>query len=496
VLENFVMSVQSRMARGAVWMFAARWADKLLGLVSTLVLARLLAPGDFGIVAIATAVIVLLEVMTNFSFDTALIQHRSPTREHYDTVWTIGVLFGAAVSVAMIVLAYPLAMIYKDPRLIPLMLVFAANPLLNALRNVGVVDFRRNLQFHKEFLLNFIRRIVSLPVALGLAFWLQDYWALVLGSLFTTAAGAVLTYVMHPFRPRSSLAHRGELIGFSKWMFLSNLFQFLSIRFGDFIIGKFRGPHELGLFSMASEFGSLPWLEIAAPINRAAFPGYSRLAADHNELMQTFLRVFGLIAAVVIPSGVGIALTAPMFVPLLLGPKWLDAIPLVQLMALAATLIGLWTNLGYVFMARGQPQRLLVLNSWQAATTVGFLIAFLSAEVPNGAGWAFLTASATLVLPNLYLLRKDLRLPWLAIPQVLWRPLFGSAVMAIAVLSLRAQMPPSSGAALQLFELAAAVAVGAAVYCVTVLAAWRGCGSPVGAETFVLDRLLRVLRVR
>ena len=77
-----MLSVQSRMARGAVWMFAARWVDKLLGLVSTLVLARLLAPGDFGIVAISTAVIVLLEAVTNFSFDTALMQHRSPTREH------------------------------------------------------------------------------------------------------------------------------------------------------------------------------------------------------------------------------------------------------------------------------------------------------------------------------------------------------------------------------------------------------------------------------
>jgi O-antigen/teichoic acid export membrane protein len=275
---------------------------------------------------------------------------------------------------------------------------------------------------------------------------------------------------------------------------MRRLYEIGTMRFGDFIIGKFRGPHELGLFSMANEFGSLPWREIAAPINRAAFPGYSRLASDHDELMRTFIRVIELIAAIVIPSGIGIALTAPMFVPLLIGPQWLGAIPLVQLMALAATLIGLWTNVGYLFMALGQPQRSLILSAGQAAATIFFLVMFLSTEVPHGAGWAFLAASATLIVPNMYLLRKELHLPWLAIPRVVWRPLLGAAVMTVAVLSLQAALPSSEGNFARILALAAAVAVGAAVYCATVLLAWRACGSPVGAETFVIDRLTRRLR--
>lgn len=104
-----MMSIQSRMARGAVWMFAARWTDKLLGLVSTLILARLLFPEDFGLVAVATAVVALLEVMTNFSFDSALIAHQAPTRRHYDTVWTITLLFGLLITVALLALSIPMA---------------------------------------------------------------------------------------------------------------------------------------------------------------------------------------------------------------------------------------------------------------------------------------------------------------------------------------------------------------------------------------------------
>src|SRR5438105_8036373 len=97
-------SVQDRMARGAAWMFSARWVDKILGLVSTLVLARLLLPEDFGLVAIATAFIALLALLTNFGFEVALVQHQNPTREHYDTVWTIGVLFGGALATALVLL--------------------------------------------------------------------------------------------------------------------------------------------------------------------------------------------------------------------------------------------------------------------------------------------------------------------------------------------------------------------------------------------------------
>jgi O-antigen/teichoic acid export membrane protein len=299
---------------------------------------------------------------------------------------------------------------------------------------------------------------------------------------------------MHTFRPRLSLARKAELFGFSKWLFLNNLFQFLSMRFGDFVIGKFRGPHDLGLFSMANEFGSLPWGEIAAPINRAAYPGYSRLASDHDQLMETFIRVIGLIAAVVVPAGIGIALTAPMFIPLLIGPQWEEAIPLVQLLALAATLIGLWTNIGYLFMALGKPQRSLILNCGQAIATIFFLVTFLSADIVNGAGWAYLAASATLVIPNLYFLRKELDTPWLAMPKVVWRPILGSAVMALAVLAFRAQLPPLQGNLAQLVALVSAIAVGAAVYAATVLIAWLLSGRPHGAESFLLDKAIGVMR--
>ena len=482
-----MQSITGGMARGAAWMFAARMTDKVLGLVSTLFLARLLVPEDFGLVAIATAVIAFLALLANFSFEVALIQHPAPTREHYDTVWTIDLLFGMGIAIALVALSHPLASFYDEPRLVAIMPVLAVSALISQLRNVGFVNFSRNLQFHQEFLLSLYRRMLTLPATVALAYWLRDYWALIWGSLLTAAIGTSLTYVMHPFRPRWSLACRNELFGFSKWLFIMNLLQFISLRAGDFIIGKLRGPYELGLFTMASEFGSLPATELVAPINRAAFPGYSRLASDRAQLIEVYLRVMGLVALVALPVGVGISLTADLFVPLLLGSKWIDAIPMLQLLALAGAVVALWTNTGYVFLALGDPRRVATLAGLQATATVVFLIAFLVLDVPNGVGWAMLAAAIAVAASNQYWARAGLGIRWRSAFTVLWRTAIGCVALVIAVESTRPLLGPPDTAVAQSLALGLSIALGAAVYMGSVLAAWWLCGRPAGPESYAVE---------
>ena len=489
------MQVTRGMARGAAWMLAARLVDKVLGLLSTLFLARLLVPEDFGLVAIATAVIAFLALLANFSFEVALIQHPAPNRGHYDTVWTIGLIFGVAIALVLIAISYPLASFYNEPRLVAIMPVLALSALLGQLHNVGCVDFSRNLQFHKEFLLSLYRRILTVPITIALAYWLRDYWALIWGAAVTAAVGTLLTYAMHPFRPRWSLAYKAELFGFSKWLFLSNLLQFVYLRAGDFIIGKLRGAYELGLFTMANEFGSLPATELVAPINRAAFPGYSRLASDRANLIEVYLRVMGLIALVALPVGVGIALTAEIFVPLLLGSKWVGAIPLLQLMALAGAIVALWSNTSYVFLAIGRPGRVTMLSGFQATTTVMFLIGFLLLDMQNGVGWAILAAAVAFAASNLYVSHVDLKIGWRNAFAALYRPAIGCAALVISVVWIQALLGPPAALVEELLALGLSIAVGAAGYTVAVLAAWWLSGRPAGPESYAVE-LMRKWRLR
>ena len=128
-----------------------------MGLVSTLVLARVLVPRDFGLVAIVMAVVALLEVMTNFGFDSALIAHQNPVRDYYDTVWSITVLFGLVTATALLLLSGPVAIWYADPRLSAVMQVVALSAFIGSLRNVGCVDFRRNLEASGPTIQNMVK---------------------------------------------------------------------------------------------------------------------------------------------------------------------------------------------------------------------------------------------------------------------------------------------------------------------------------------------------
>ena len=153
--------MRASIAKGAAWMVLFRLIDRSIGIVSTAVLARLLLPADFGLVAMAMSIIAIIELASTFSFEMALIQKAEPSRAHYDTAWTLNVLAGCAGGAAIALATWPTASFYGDARLIPIMLVLAAAWCLSGSENVGTVDFRREMNFSKEFKLMFVRRIVA-----------------------------------------------------------------------------------------------------------------------------------------------------------------------------------------------------------------------------------------------------------------------------------------------------------------------------------------------
>src|SRR5512134_3908634 len=170
--------------------------ERSLGLVSTLILARLLVPGDFGLVAMAMSVIGIVELASAFSFEVALIQKDRPERRHYDTAWTLNVMLGAVCALITALLAYPAAAFYGEDRLMPVMLVLAVAWLAASFENVGTVDFRRTMNFSKEFAFLTSKKLVSFVVTVSLAFALQSYWALVAGAVVGRFTGLVLSFVM------------------------------------------------------------------------------------------------------------------------------------------------------------------------------------------------------------------------------------------------------------------------------------------------------------
>src|SRR5579872_3725969 len=220
-------SLQRQMVKGSAWVIGVRWAVRFLGLISTIVLARLLVPADFGIVTIAMIILGTVEVFAQTGQHLAIIRHPNPTREHYDTAWTIFIMLYSSLAL-IIFLCAPLTVIYfHEPRALLVVRILALKTFIAGFENVGIVDFQKYLEFHKQFLYRVLPSVVSFFVTLAAAFALRNYWALVIGILTQEFTGFVLSYVLSPFRPRLGLSKVRELWSFSLWTFVRSIAGYL-----------------------------------------------------------------------------------------------------------------------------------------------------------------------------------------------------------------------------------------------------------------------------
>jgi O-antigen/teichoic acid export membrane protein len=481
-------NVGERMASGAAWMVLAKFVERGLGVISTLVLARLLMPADFGLVAAATAIIAVLELLTGFGFDLALIRDQRATRGHYDTAWTLNVLIGLSIGALMLALAAPAAGFFGDERLTGILVALSAIPLLSGLENIGVVAFRKDLDFRREFAFLSAKKVMMILTAVPIAWAVGNYWALVAGMVVGRLAATGLSYWMHPFRPRWALDHIRELLGFSKWMFAINIVNFVKVRYADFVVGRIAGANALGLYSIGAEIASLPTSDLVGPINRAVFPGYSLMGNDMLQMRRAYLSVTAVVALVALPAGAAIAGMGSILVPLLLGTKWVSAVPVMEIIAIVGMFTALQANSFSIFLAMGAPRTPALLSGLHALLLILLLPLGVQRMGIEGAAWVTLAVTLALLPLHYNLLMRLIRCGLREIIAVLWRP---AAAVAVMFAAFKLTVPPAAPDGLIALAVAniSALVVGALSYLATVCALWLLAGRPEGGEHTILARL-------
>jgi len=482
------------MASGSIWMLLFIATERSLGLISTIILARLLLPEDFGLMAMATSLVFILELFANLNMDTVLIREARAERRHYDTAWTFNVLMATTIGLLLAGLARPTAAFYDEPALEQVMYVLALAAFVQGFQNIGVVAFRKEMEFRKEFRFLTGKKLAGFLTTIPLAFLWGNYWALVAGIVALRIAGVLLSYYAHPYRPRLCLAARHELFHFSKWLVINNVSNFGRDRSSDFVIGRLVGSQALGLYNIAYEIATLPMTELVAPVNRAVFPAYAKLLNDPAELRRRYLQVVSMVALVALPAALGISLTAKLFVPIMLGPNWLDAIPLIQVLAIGGGIGALQSSSWAVFLALGHMRTVAYLGIFSLVVMVPWLLVLTAWLGVIGAAWAFLSMIVALMFVTYTLLLRALGLSSLALLKTFWRPLVGIVVMAVAVQRLSADWTVAAELADQALRLTGAVGLGATTYAGVVLLLWLLAGRPEGAERIVLDHLWPMIR--
>lgn len=351
-------SIYEQMWHGSAWAILMRWCLRGIGLVSVLILARLLTPADFGIVAMASIVSAFIQGFSELGTSMALIREPNPSRTHCDTAWTIQILVGVFIGVMLAALAEPAAWYFREPRLAPVLYVFAVVAPIGATENVGMVLVRKALDFATDFRFVVYSRLSTFFVTVALAFLWRNYWALVVGQIFGKLVTVGLSYFMHPYRPHLSLQKARDYFTFSLYVVPINIARFLRERFGVLVIGRVADTALLGSYNVAAELAGMATQEIIFPLGRALFPSYATLVDNKQKLAEVFLNVLAAVSMLTVPISLGLSIIAEDFVYVVLGHQWIDAIPFLRWLAIYGLMYA-WTLTltGNILLVSGHERR-------------------------------------------------------------------------------------------------------------------------------------------
>lgn len=483
-------SLTRRVAVGATWLVAGRWTARLLGLVSTLFLARLLTPADFGIVALAGLIVAVLDALTDFRFGLALVRYQDATNDEYHTAWTFNLIRGAVVAAVLVIGAPLFAAIFNEPRLVDVFRVLGLVAIIDAFQNIGTVQFTRDMRFDRDFILRICQKLSAFAISIGLAFLWHSYWALIAGMVAGSVARLLLSYVMHPFRPRFCISASRRLLGFSAWLMGGEIITLINQRLEQFLIGAFLSTPLVGVYNLAYEIAGMATGELVGPAAQALFPGFSQIANDKERLRDAYERSVQFVVAIGTPLGIGLALVAHEFVLIVLGPKWTEVTLPLQVLSVMYSISVLAMASTSLLPAMGRTRDTFFVTFVQLIVRVPITTLVIWQFGLAGAIWSRLAFGVGWVVHFMWAVRKAINFSISRLFTATWRTYAASATMtgtvllvdtALSMPDLR-QVPVRS----LIIYLAAKALVGVATYCCSHLLFWWLQGKPNGPERQII----------
>ncbi|MEM8772402.1 MAG: lipopolysaccharide biosynthesis protein [Pseudomonadota bacterium] len=486
--DSVMNTMHTRVARGAAWIIGGRIIVRSLGLINTLILARLLAPADFGLVAIGVTIMQLLQNISDIGVSKTVVRFRDAGRSQYDTLFTINIIRGVIISGLLVCLSFLAGSFYDDPRAMIVFLGLSPAPLFHSLVNPRYYEFERQLNFTREFVVTGLEKVVGVAVSISVAVIYQTYWALILGLVAGVFTQMIASYLMRAYAPRLSLAAIREIGGFTGWLTGQSFVAALNNKLDILIFGKFASQADVGAFFVGSSLASMPSDEIATPIARAIYPGFSELQHKKQEMQEAYLRGVEALGLIATPAAFGSAFVAADLVALLLGDQWDRVVPVIQYFTPAAGVMVILSATNGYALAHGFARLLFIRD------LIYFLVRtpiFIAAVIYYGLIGAVLAVSADVLFLTALNAGLYKRISGGSIAELFWRvrrPFMGVAAMAFYFFLLRPQITFVEHQPLA-FRLALDIAMGAVTYASAVLLIWRAEGRPQGVEAMLMERL-------
>ena len=454
-------TVRVRTIRSGIWISFASAVIRVLEFVRSIVLARLLVPELFGVMAIVLCVRGAVDVVTSTSFKSALIYKQEDIEETANTAWTLNIIRGVFLFVLMLVIAPYVSVFYNEPSLNFAIRFIAFSLLVESFSNINTVILEKSLNYRSITTAKIVSSFINITVVLLLAYVYQNIWSLLIGNFLSSCFNVISTYIIQPKKPKFKFNKTvaADLFQYAKYVTGTGILVFFTLTMADIVLGKLLSLKELGYYSYAFTLANLPTTHITAVVSEIIFSAYNAIKSDVAKLKVVFLKIFRIISIVAVPAGVGIYALADEIIIVMLGPDWQPAIAPLRVLVFFGVIRSLAATTGPILTAVGKPKVVF----WIVFSKFCFIACLIYPSIKYyGTVGAAFSLTAPIAIEQLllwYIIKKELKISLLPFLHSVVKALGFSLIMLLVILVFKTLMPINS-----VISLLAAISVGIAAY--------------------------------
>lgn len=351
-------NLRARLMQAGIWVLVGFVLDKLIATAQLMVLARLLMPSDFGLMATSAVVIVTASTLVEVGLEQSLIARQQVTHGDLMTAWIIGIGRSLGLGSILFVCAGPIAQIFHAPPLEWILRMHCVGLLIQSLQSPALTVLLRNLDLKRRVKLDLLRRICEATVTLGLAVWLHSVWALVIGQLTGFAIGSLASYSVAPFHPRWSWDWKrvGQFIEYGKYVNLTSVLIMGVMSGGELAISFLLGVESLGLYQIAMAIPVLIGIRLPMMMNQVAMPAYAFVEQSRQVAGRMFTMQVGLVAILLVPLTAIVMIWAPEIIQTMAGERWMEAAEPLRILAVFMACYALSSVMGAFYLGMRHPE--------------------------------------------------------------------------------------------------------------------------------------------
>ena len=427
--------------KGTLWNYTSFAASKGITFISTMILARILVPEDFGLLSLGLIAINYLDVLNEMGVGPALIYQQGDLNKKSNVAFSMSLTVNAVLTLIALILAPLVAWFFKEPRVTPIMQALSITFVLSSVGSIHATRLKKELDFRKIFIPEIGKTIAKGLVSILMAVLGYGVWSLVFGQLAGILVANALYWIIAPWRPKFDLDRTivKSLFQYGSQIILVDLLGMIHHNIDYLIIGRLMNSTQLGYYTMAYRIPELIIINICHVVSKALFPAYAKLQNDLPALQKGFLVTLRFVAIITVPLGIGLFFLSSEFITLFFTEKWADSIPVMQLLCLYAVVYSLSFNAGDIYKAIGRPGILNTLGVIKLIVTIPVLIYAAGISI-YAVAMGQLVTNILLTLLKLVIVSKLIKIEPLKIMQSLLPAFIGSLVMTAGLWILSIQL--------------------------------------------------------